>query len=54
VREMEEEVGLKVAIKPIGDEMVWGGTDDFLEDDQWRCFFFVLEQVDPEQEPKVS
>ncbi|KAH8750214.1 NUDIX hydrolase domain-like protein [Diaporthe sp. PMI_573] len=53
MREMEEEVGLKVVIKPIGDETVWGETDDFLKNDQWRCFFFVLEQVDPEQEPEI-
>ncbi|KAH0830020.1 Nudix hydrolase 1 [Fonsecaea pedrosoi] len=53
VRHIQEEVGLKVAIKHIGDETVWGETDDYLKDDQWRRFFFVLEQVDPEQEPKI-
>ncbi|EJT80303.1 hypothetical protein GGTG_00305 [Gaeumannomyces tritici R3-111a-1] len=53
VREMKEEIGLDVKIKTVGDEPVWGETDDFLEDDQWRCFFFVLELVDPEQKPKI-
>ena len=53
MREFSEEVGLKVAIKPIGDESVWGEVDDFL-DNQWRCFFFLLKQIDPEQDPQVG
>lgn len=35
IREFEEEVNLKVRIVPIGDEPVWGQTDDYL-DEPWR------------------
>jgi len=54
VREFGEEVGLKVTIRPIGDELVWGEVDDYLDDDLWRCSFFVLDQIDPEQKPEVG
>ena len=32
VREMKEELDVNVAIKPIGDEPVWGMTDDDVDD----------------------
>ncbi|GJC90050.1 RNA pyrophosphohydrolase [Colletotrichum liriopes] len=51
-REMKEEVGLEVEIQTIGGESVWGETDDYL-DIKWRCFFFVLRQVDPKEEAKI-
>lgn len=52
VREIKEEVGLDVAIVPIGDELVWGQTNDLL-DNLWRCVIFRVKQTDPTQEPKV-
>ncbi|CCF38528.1 hypothetical protein CH063_09591 [Colletotrichum higginsianum] len=51
-REYKEEAGVKVTIQPIGDEPVWGETDDYLVDD-WRCFFFIVKQVDPNEEPNI-
>ncbi|KAG7402765.1 8-oxo-dGTP diphosphatase [Fusarium oxysporum f. sp. rapae] len=53
VREFEEEVGLKVKICPIGDEPLWGVTDDWL-DKPWRCHFYIVEQTDHNQQPEVS
>ncbi|CVL08130.1 uncharacterized protein FMAN_14206 [Fusarium mangiferae] len=53
VREFEEEVGLKVKICPIGDEPLWVVTDDWLAK-PWRCHFYILEQIDPDQRPEVS
>ncbi|KAK0369167.1 hypothetical protein CLIM01_13469 [Colletotrichum limetticola] len=53
LREMKEEIGVDVVIESIGDEPVWGQTDDFLDTGFWRCSFFVVKQVDPKQEPKI-
>ncbi|EWZ79184.1 hypothetical protein FOXG_14045 [Fusarium oxysporum f. sp. lycopersici 4287] len=53
VRECEEEVGLKVKIRPIGDEPIWGVTDDCL-DQFWRCHFYVVVQTDPNQQPELK
>ncbi len=59
VREMEEEVGVKVAIQPTGPKPAVPGSatdfsdNDFVDKSSWHCFFFWLKQVDPEQELKV-
>jgi 8-oxo-dGTP pyrophosphatase MutT (NUDIX family) len=52
VREFKEEVNLDVSIFSIGDEPVWGETDDFL-DDPWRCFIFIVLQTGYRKEPEV-
>ncbi|KAH7108903.1 NUDIX hydrolase domain-like protein [Dactylonectria macrodidyma] len=58
VREFKEEVGIDVVIEPIGDEPVWGETDDELKEKilrkWWRCFLYLVKQVDPTQEPEVK
>jgi hypothetical protein len=54
VREMREELGVDVVIRPIGDEPVWGTTDDDVKGTLWRCSFFVVEKASPDQEVKVS
>uniref|UniRef100_A0A4E9EIV3 Nudix hydrolase domain-containing protein n=1 Tax=Gibberella zeae TaxID=5518 RepID=A0A4E9EIV3_GIBZA len=54
IREMKEELGVDVAIKPIGDEPAWGTTDDDINGKLWRCTFFVVQLVDDEQKLKVS
>ncbi|KAL2782523.1 NUDIX hydrolase domain-like protein [Aspergillus keveii] len=53
VREFFEEVGLRVKIVSFRDEPVLGQVDDYLKHDFWRCSFFVVQQTDPSQEPKV-
>lgn len=57
IREFKEEVGVDVVIEPIGDELVWGETDDELKEKilrkWWRCFLYLVKQVDPTQEPEV-
>lgn len=51
---MKEELGVDVAIQPVGDEEVWGTTDDDVDDKLWRCSIFVVKQTDPEQTVKVG
>ncbi|KAM0293617.1 hypothetical protein ACHAPM_011618 [Fusarium culmorum] len=54
IREMKEELGVDVVIKPIGDEPAWGTTDDDINGKLWRCTFFVVQQVDHNQQVKVA
>ncbi|PCD24139.1 hypothetical protein FGRA07_11415 [Fusarium graminearum] len=54
IREMKEELGVDVAIKPIGDEPAWGTTDDDINGKLWRCTFFVVQLVDDEQKLKIN
>ncbi|CAF3556620.1 unnamed protein product [Fusarium graminearum] len=54
IREMKEELGVDVAIKPIGDEPAWGTTDDDINGKLWRCTFFVVQLVDDKQQLEVS
>jgi hypothetical protein len=51
---MKEELDVDVAIKPIGDEPVWGMTDDNVDDRLWRCTFFVVELTTAGQTVKVG
>ncbi|KXJ85168.1 NUDIX hydrolase domain-like protein [Microdochium bolleyi] len=54
VREMKEELAVDVAIRSIGDEEVWGTTDDHVDNKLWRCSFFVVQQTNPEQVIKIN
>lgn len=54
MREMKEELGVDVVIKSIGDEKVWGMTDDNVDGKLWRCTIYVVEQVDESQQVNVS
>ncbi|TLS20444.1 uncharacterized protein PpBr36_11275 [Pyricularia pennisetigena] len=54
VREMKEELGVDVAIQPIGDEEVWGTTDDDVQNKLWRCSIFVVAQTNPAQTVKIN
>ncbi|KAI0198330.1 NUDIX hydrolase domain-like protein [Astrocystis sublimbata] len=53
VREYKEEVGLDVRVIIVGYDTVWAQTNDFLENDFWRCFFFRVELVTEGQEPRL-
>ncbi|TLD03290.1 uncharacterized protein PpBr36_11394 [Pyricularia pennisetigena] len=54
VREMKEELGVDVAIQPIGDEDVWGTTDDDVDGKLWRCSIFVVKQTNAGQTVKIN
>lgn len=51
---MKEELSVDVVIQPIGDEEVWGTTDDDVDNKLWRCSIFVVAQTNPAQTVKVS
>ncbi|GKU13229.1 unnamed protein product [Fusarium langsethiae] len=54
IREMKEELAVDVTIEPIGDEPVWGMTDDNINGKLWRCTIFVVKQVDDNQQVKIN
>lgn len=54
IREVREELAVDVNIQPIGDEPVWGMTDDNVDQKLWRCSLFIVKQSVPEQVVKVG